>query len=306
MAITTSTPRAIVADLFPEFLTKRAQPFTPVAEERAKELGISRLALIHLGSGWISNEGGVVTRAFYHWRSPYLVRQTYAQYWDEVVQAGFAEPADGGWRITSRGMDVGADHQRRFRAFLRTLPLPAEPTRRAAAAFVPLAARIPPAARRAAIARRVPVPADEPRSPAVDLNRTVNELGSWRDDCHIGAWEDAGYDGPTLDVLTQVWSSPPDIRWATIGGLRTVEDVVKALEVKQERAGVERNLEVLVAKGEVSRDGDALGLTPRGKERRDAIEAETDRRSFVIWDLDDAATARLGDDLRAVIDAIPT
>lgn len=295
MAIATSTSRAIVADLFPEFLTKRAQPFTPVAEERAKELGISRLALIHLGSGWISNEGGVVTRAFYHWRSPYLVRQTYAQYWDEVVQAGFAEPADGGWRITSRGMDVGADHQRRFRAFLRTLPLPAEPTRRAAAALVPLAARIPPAARRAAMVRRVPVPADEPRSPAVDLNRTVNELWSWRDDCHIGAWEDAGYDGPTLDVLTQVWS-----------GKTTVEDVVKALEVKQERAGVERNLEVLVAKGEVSRDGDALGLTPRGKERRDAIEAETDRRHLAIWDLDDAATARLGDDLRAVIDAIPT
>lgn len=295
MAIATSTSRAIVADLFPEFLTKRAQPFTPVAEERAKELGISRLALIHLGSGWISNEGGVVTRAFYHWRSPYLVRQTYAQYWDEVVQAGFAEPADGGWRITSRGMDVGADHQRRFRAFLRTLPLPAEPTRRAAAALVPLAARIPPAARRAAIVRRVPVPADEPRSPAVDLNRTVNELWSWRDDCHIGAWEDAGYDGPTLDVLTQVWS-----------GKTTVEDVVKALEVKQERAGVERNLEVLVAKGEVSRDGDALGLTPRGKERRDAIEAETDRRHLAIWDLDEAATARLGDDLRAVIDAIPT
>ncbi|MEK7860860.1 MAG: hypothetical protein AAB284_05845 [Chloroflexota bacterium] len=295
MAIATSTPRAIVADLFPEFLTKRAQPFTPVAEERAKELGISRLALIHLGSGWISNEAGVVTRAFYHWRSPYLVRQTYAQYWDEVVQAGFAEPADGGWRITSRGMDVGADSQRRFRAFLRTLPLPAEPTRRAAAALVPLAARIPPAARRAAIARRVPVPADEPRSPAVDLDRTVNELWSWRDDCHIGAWEDAGYDGPTLDVLTQVWS-----------GKTTGEDVVKALEVKQERAGVERNLEVLVAKGEVSRDGDVLGLTPRGKERRDAIEAETDRRHLAIWDLDGAATARLGDDLRAVIDAIPT
>ena len=295
MAIATSTRRAIVADLFPEFLTKRAQPLAPLREARAKELGISRLALIHLGSGWISNEGGVVTRAFYHWRSPYLVKQTYAQYWDEVVQAGFAEPADGGWRITSRGMDVGADHQRRFRAVLRTLPLPAEPTRRAAAALVPLAARIPPAARRAAIARRVPVPADEPRSPAVDLDRTVNELWSWRDDCHIGAWEDAGYDGPTLDVLTQVWS-----------GKTTGEDVVKALEVKQERAGVERNLEVLVAKGEVSRDGDVLGLTPRGKERRDAIEAETDRRHLAIWDLDDAATARLGDDLRAVIDAIPT
>ena len=43
-----------------------------------------------------------------------------------------------------------------------------------------------------------------------------------------------------------------------------------------------------------------------GAGRKSSIEAETDRRHLAIWDLDGAATARLGDDLRAVIDAIPT
>ena len=44
---------------------------------------------------------------------------------------------------------------------------------------------------------------------------------------------------------------------------------------------------------------------PKGKAARDAIEDETDRRFFAIWQLDDAATARLGEDLRAVIDELP-
>lgn len=37
----------------------------------------------------------------------------------------------------------------------------------------------------------------------------------------------------------------------------------------------------------------------------DMIEEDTDRRYFAVWDLDDAQTARLGDDLRRVIDALP-
>src|SRR5206468_2599082 len=55
----------------------------------------------------------------------------------------------------------------------------------------------------------------------------------------------------------------------------------------------------------LTRADGALRITPQGQRTRDAIEEETDRRYFAPWDLDDAGVARVGDDLRTVIDALP-
>jgi len=130
-------------------------------------------------------------------------------------------------------------------------------------------------------------------------------LWAFRDDCHVGSWQAAGYEGPAFDVLSYCWSSPPDVSWTKIGGMHTLDDLAKALEAKQERADVESNVDALVRRGDLVREDGTVRLTAQGKRTRDAIEDDTDRRFFAIWDLDDAATARFGEDMRAVIDALP-
>lgn len=300
MAVVTFTRRQVVADLFPEFLTKRSQGVLAVAEAYAREVGVSRLALVHLSMGWQLRDGDAVRRDRFSWRSPYSTRQDDAVngHFRDLVAAGLAETADAGWRITERGSNAVTEVRRRVRARLREYDPPREATERAASALRHVADRIPPDAERALTVKRLPhTDAGETPSALVDLDRAVTELWSFRDDCHIASWQAAGYEGPALDVLTQAWAAQ--------GGKRTVDEIAAAIGAKQDRADVERNIDALVARGDLTRDGDSVRITEQGRRSRDAIEAETDRRTFAIWDLDDAATARLGDDLRAVIDALP-
>jgi hypothetical protein len=306
VAEATFTRRQVV-DMLPEFLTKRSAPFAPLGEAYAKELGLPRPALAGLSNALFFRDGDVVRRETYIWRSPYASKRSDIenQRWPEIVSAGLAEVVDGGWRLTPRAIEIGQDVGRRVRAQLRSFALPADAVRRAADVLEGLAARIPHDAERAARARRLRPRADEPQAAITRLNAAVYELWSFRDDCHVAAWRAVGYEGPVFDVLSQVWTSPTDVTWTKIGGHTTMEDLAKALEPRQDRADVERNVDVLVRRGDLARDGDALRLTPQGKASRDAIEEDTDRRHFGIWDLDDAATARLGEDLRAVIDAFP-
>lgn len=306
MAVMTYTRRQVVADLFPEFLSKRGQAFAPVAEAFARELGVPRTALGFAGSLALL-EDGVLRRERSRWRSPYAMKlPAVEEQWAESVRAGFAEALADGWRVTPRGHEIADEYQRRFRATLRAAPLPPAPTSSSARDLSHLASRIPATAKRAQLVKRLPhAPPTEPASPAVTLNRAITELWSFRDDCHIAAWRAAGYDGPTIDILTQVWPGTDDLTWATQGGVRSIDELAKALGTKQERADIEHNLDALVARGDLVREETHLRITDHGRLARDAIESDTDRRYFAIWDLDDAATARLGDDLRTVIDALP-
>lgn len=307
MAVMTYTRRQVVADLFPEFLTKRSQGVLAVADAYAREVGVPRLTLVYLSTAWQLRESDVVARDRFTWRSPYATRTDAIDgHFRDLVAAGLAEPVTGGWRITDRGRAAVLEARRRTRARLREYDLPREAAERAASTTRHLADRIPADAERAHTVKRMPhTERDEPASAAVDLDRAVGELWSWRDDCHIGAWKAAGYDGPTVDVLTQVWTPPGDLAWATQAPRSTLDEVAKALEAKQARSDIEANVDALARRGDLARDGDSVRITAQGQRARDDIEAETDRRFFAIWDLDDAATARLGDDLRAVIDALP-
>lgn len=305
MAVVTFTRRHIV-DMLPEYLGKRSAGFGPERETLMKDAGVSTDVLGTLFTSLIFVEGDLVRRDVYAWRSPYaLKRPSVIEGWAQVVSAGLAEAVAEGWRLRPRAIEIAEAAQRRLRDHLRGLPLPEHAVRRAADALEPIADRIPADARRATLVRKLRPQADEPKADILRLNRSAAELWYFRDDCHIGAWEAAGHQGPVFDVLSHLWSSPPDMSWTKLPGATSLAQLAKAMDQRQDRADVERAVQTLVDRGDVARDGDAVQLTSKGKAGRDAIEDETDRRFFAIWRLDDAATARLGPDLRAVIDAIP-
>ena len=305
MAVMALTRRQVV-DMIPEFLSKRGIGYRLQGEAVAKELGISWTALLIFGGSFVDRDGDVVTRERYRWRSPYAIKSARASTWSEVVAAGLAEETPNGWRLTAQGAAAADEHPRRVVGYLATLALPAEPAHRAAADLDRMARRVPPTAERAARARRVwDVASGEPASHARTLSDAAQILWAFRDDCHVAAWQARGYEGPAFDVLSYVWSSPTDVSYTKLPAVGSMDALAKALEAKQDRADVERNVEVLVRRGDLARDGDSVRIAPQGQKARDAIEEETDRRYFAIWDLDDAQTGRLGDDLRAVIDALP-
>lgn len=293
-----------IVDMLPELLTKRSARFGPVRAALAKEAGSSEPLLMFTSTVLVFLEGDVVRRERLVWRSPYALKRPSDAAAADAVAAGLAEPVDGGWRLRSHAIAMAEKVQRALRDHLRDLPLPAQAVRRAADALEPIAHRIPANAKRTALMHRLRPSAEESGADILRLNRSAAELWWFRDDCHIGAWEDAGYEGPVFDVLSYLWPGRPDMSFTRLPGLTSVDALAKALEQKQDRADVERALDGLRARGDVERDGDSVRLSESGLTSREAIEDETDRRYFAVWQLDGAAAKQLESDLREVITAL--
>ncbi len=291
MAVTAWTSKQ-VADLLQRYLAKRLTGYRARAEAIAKGAGIVIGTLTVLSNAPRLGVD-VVTIDRYRWRNPYTLKDAWTPAWHELAAAGLAARVGGGWHISQRGGTVVERLTRDLRAYLESRPIPTRELRGATKTLVELAAAIPPDSERARAARRGLVLGDEVRSDIVRLDVAIGQLGPRRDDCHIGAWQNAAYAGPALDVLSQVWE-----------GRTTLDDVAKALAAKQERADVERSILALASRGDLARDGDALALTAQGKKQRDEIERETDRRYFAGWPVGEAL-ARLGHDLAAVTSALP-
>ena len=305
MAVMTFTRRQ-VTDMLPEFLTRRIATFGPKAKAYAGEVGVSEAAANTLNGALAVRDGYDVKRATYAFRGPYAIhRPAIEKAWEEIVAAGLAEATPDGWRMRPRAIEIGEEMSRRVRAHVRTLPFPAEPTRRAAGVLHPISQRVPATAGRAARVRQTPGGEGEPPSDAMTLSRAAQILWGFRDDCHIPAWEAKGYEGPAFEILSYVWPGPVDVSYTKLPAVGSIEGLEKAMAPRQTRADIEKNVDALVRRGDLVREGDAVRITPQGQKTRDEIEQDTDRRFFANWQLDDAGFARLGDDLRAVIDALP-
>jgi hypothetical protein len=82
-----------------------------------------------------------------------------------------------------------------------------------------------------------------------------------------------------------------------------IDQVVSALDRRQERDEVEREIELLIESGDVERTGERLALTAQGKSQRDSIERETDVRYFRDWPRGNHL-ARMGEHLTLLVGAL--
>lgn len=294
-----SWTRRAVIDLFPDYIYERLAGHREREAAIALEAGISVDALTFDSLGSLAYapliaKDGVLSVSRHRWRTPYTTMDPWTPVWNELVAAGFAESSGDGWRLTARGGALCERLYREERRYLESLELPTVELHRLAIALTSLAERIPASAERATTAHKGLPLQSEIRSHVVRADRAINELWNFRDDSHIDAWQAAGYSGPELDVLSRVWM-----------GITTMDALSLELEWTQDPADVRRDVDALAQRGDLDRDGDRLALTLAGKERRDAIERQTDRAYFAGWPTGDELS-RVGEDLSAVIAALPS
>ena len=280
-----------IVPLIPEFLNRRRLGFT-YALRVMEELGIDRptYAFVVSGVALQSDDGARLQDLF----NPYPT--TFDQ-WDAAAAsargAGLAEDVGGRWRITPKGRELFTKVRREADAYLATLqPIPAKD-------IVHLAAQL---ARALVAIESSGLPFDhmtrnarlrgDGRVPMVALENALFGLWNARDDSHMSSWREAGFDGPTFDVLTRVWRN------------EAADDDELAKKIPGQREGdVRAALSRLRVEGYVR--SDALATTERGAGVRQQVEGETDRRFFEPWPDDLGAEApRLGDRLRAINQAL--
>lgn len=260
-------------DLMEKFIGSRRRAFIPRSKELADELGVPEALLPFLQHLRQIAEGQFVPLERLKRRSCYASREGWRDRLADLVSGGSVEQADGGWRLTSRGIDAIDRTWTAVYEQLRALPLPKGPLRRTVAA---LDAIVGPAAGdeydRLTSIRRCAPPGGKDAEDAVRIEQLFFETCVLLDDGHIHAWRRAGYSGPVLDVLTKVWY-----------GADTREAVKKALTSSQAPEHVDAHIEELVARGDLEVDGETVRLTDQGRRTRDRIEEETDRDGLARW-----------------------
>lgn len=250
------------------------------AARLSKELG-PRVALRTLNSLSRASVDGVCSEERY-WSlapaGPYSAMPSSLSEWmSGNVSGGFAESVADGWRVTSRGCEVLELLRAETRADLSRRAGLSGDQRWLAETMEDLAARATADGERASSWRAIAAVPAAGASLAVRIVQAGLELFAYRDDCHIGTWSRAGYDGPTLSVLTAIWN-----------GRHGVDEVAKALKDTHLPADVDRCIRTLVERGDAEWKGDTVRLTERGAASRHAIETETDRHYFARWPEDEA------------------
>lgn len=281
-------------DIIEKYIETRRRAFLPSVQRMAAQVGISKRALLFLGYARQILEGDTVPVSALRGRIVYSAKESWRPRWEELVGAGLAEPIEDGWRVTPIGLGVIDLFWAANREHQRSLPLPAEPLHSAVTAIEAILPRIEArAGDRVAMLRRL-APDDRGRQPeAVRLEFAIFELAVSLDDGHIAAWRNAGYTGTTVDVLTRVWY-----------GKTTHPDLLAALAFTQEPEDVERNVEELVRRGDLVRDGERVELTAQGRATRERIEEETDRLGLAHWPTGESLESLIAD-MEALVGALP-
>ncbi len=244
------------------------------------------------------NPGDGITEAEMHADlfNPYSTLRPILDALPMLLTTGYVARDGDRYTVTREGRDVATRIAEARDAYLASLaPIPAADLARLVAMLAEIAARLreaPEPKQKAHQARAWRVMPPMGAAPMVRLYGIVYALWMARDDSHTAAWRAAGFDGPTFDLLSRVWS----------GETLTVTALTGAVQQFQRPEDVARGIVLLIAAGYLTRDGETLRCTPQGKETRDRIERETDRISFTPWPaLSHADIAWLSTTLAAVI-----
>jgi hypothetical protein len=295
-----------IPPLMPQFLSKRRLGL-PAAREAIARLGIEPpafFALVRFYTIQGSYGGAVSVPQARLWSSYiYSARDTLSSLVAAWQSRGLVEEvAEGRYRLTPEAERMVRDLHEAARAFVsRSQPLPSEELRalteeleRAATAVIGDPHLSPRAGSHLAGSRSLAV--FGPDAPLmVRVEQAIYDLWLARDDAHTGAWRDAGMEGPPMQILTLLWA----------GAASSISTVLEQLGPGVSPDELEWSLVYLLERDLITRDGDALSLTPSGALLREDIERDTDLTYFASWphSLEEARWLRLK--LRELIDNLP-
>jgi len=301
--MTMADNRRALVDLLPQFLTKATRGWgglSPLLESS----GLERPAFFLLRALVQERDAGDGMTRAEMWTdlfNPYSTIRSALDALPALVEKGYVARDGDRYTVTPAGRAIAARIEAARDVYLASLtPVPAADLTR-------LVERLMAVARGLRDAPEPTIKAHQARAwramppmhaaPMVRLYGAVYALWAARDDSHIAAWRAAGFDGPTFDLLSRVWS----------GDAQSIPALTERVRQFQCPEGVARGAESLVAARFLARDDALLRLTSKGAATRNHIEAETDRVYFAPWPpLPPQECAWLRMALEAVIAGLPS
>ena len=274
-----------------KFIGNRRRAFIPRSRKLAAELGIAEATLPFLQHLRQLAEGDFVSTERLRRRLCYASRETWRAKLAELAGRGLVREEPTGWRLTPAGVSAVETVWANVYDQLRALPMPKDALRRTVEALdsITRTASGDEYDRFTMIRRCAPRSNED----AVRVEQLMFETCVLLDDGHIHAWRAEGYRGPVLDVLTKVWY-----------GAKTRQEVEKVLAFSQDAEHADAHIKELVARGDLTVDGDTVALTPQGRATRDRIEEATDRDGLARWPTGDALEALMRD-VATLVAALP-
>lgn len=297
MTTAVTEPRRAIVDLLPGYLQRRRAGFKGTPEMQAvvalPEYMLLRALAMELGT----DRARTYAELFHDLFNPYnTIRPGFEQLMAQLVAKGLIGQEDGRYRLTEQGQTLVAHGEAAANAYAAgRIALPTADRTRLVEILEALAERLwtapEPAAKphQARVLRLNAIVADATLHTRLD--QVIYGLWMARDDAHNAAWRAAGFDGPTFDLLSQIWS----------GAATTLDDLYARLKDNQRPEDIEHGVERLMAHNYLTRAGDQLALTPRGRATRNAIERATDRTYFAAWTLHPNDAPWLETTLRRVV-----
>ena len=263
------TRRAVLAEL-PIFIARCTRGHA-VLEAVSERHGLAAHTLGLLHTAYLARGGSPVTEAILRASLPYATRSRLGgEHWSPLINAGLASATGSGWTISDRGTAVLSELYREIRSEVSLRAASPDLATGVAEVFEPIARRVPATPR--ALAMRHLWGRTRSATALEGLYRAVWELSIYRDACFRTEWERAGYSGPLIDALTQVWE-----------GAETIDDLIGRLGAKQSRETVLESVRSLSDRGDLTRDGDEVQLRNAAHTKRDEIEQRTDTAYFQLW-----------------------
>jgi len=301
--MTMTDDRCALIDLLPQFLTEVTRGWGGLAP-LLESTGLERPAFFLLRTLVQERDAGDgMTRAEMQTDlfNPYSTIRPALNALPALVEKGYVREEGDQYIVSREGREVAARIEAARDVYLASLtPVPAADLTR-------LVERLTAFARGLHDALEPTIKAHQARAwrampplyaaPMVRLYGAVYALWTARDDSHNTTWRTAGFDGPTFDLLSRVWS----------GDAQSIPALTERVRQFQRSEDVARGVETLVTARFLARNDALLRLTSEGNAMRNHIEAETDRIYFAPWPpLAPQECAWLRMALEAVIAGLPS
>ena len=215
-------------------------------------------------------------------RGPYANPNNFKEQMDASVERGWLEPViEGGYKLSEKGKQEAESFLALGNEWFGSLPaLSGEDTNRIAellAKLVKEAYSLSEPARKPTLEIGIRLKPGPDATPMLKVRRYLTDLGYYREDVHIAAWQPYGVDGKVWETLTLVWREEAS----------TASEMAEQLSQYRnyDESDYTAAIEELVSRGWVSAENGKYLITDQGKKIRQEAEDVTDQYFYAPFDV---------------------